>query len=676
MKSLNSPIIKFTLVLLAGVITGFYTEPTVTLAFVLLGSIFLIFLVEYFRSRKKLFQDAFLGILVWILFFFLGIFTAVIHLPQNQKSHYLQKISSEVSSENNPVLQVRIKEALKPDLFNNKSVAEVEAVDNSPSHGKILVLSPKDSLKSPLKVGERLLMVTEIKKIPSPLNPHQFDYSRFMGIRGVQGQVNLQSGKYVQIKPAHDLFSKAASLRETISEDLRSNGFQPAELAIVQALLLGQKQDISTETYNNYAAAGAIHILAVSGLHVGIILLLLNYLFSPLDMFKKGKILKIFLIILILWGFAVLAGLSPSVVRAVTMFSFLAIGIQLNRRSSSVNSLFLSLLLLVLIRPQWIFEVGFQLSYAAVLAIFLIQPLLYNLILPQNTFFKYLWGILTTTIAAQAGVLPLSLFYFHQFPGLFFLSNLLILPFLGLILGTGILVIILASLDLLPGILTSVFSGIIRLLNSFVAEIAKQEKFLFSDIPFSIDQVLIFYSLLLFLLLLVYSFSFRKLMILLISVILIQATAIFKIAASSGESLLILHRTKNTIIAKQEQERLTIFHNSDDINNLPMIKNYRVGAGISEVKILPPRNVYKIQEDYLLLIDSTAIYTQKLKPKYLLLSGSPKINLERIIEQLDPQIILTDGSNYRSLINRWKLTAAKKELPFHHTGEKGAFVMP
>ena len=480
-------------------------------------------------------------------------------------------------------MQVRIAEVLKPDVFNEKFIAEVEAVDRTPSHGKVLVLSPKDSGKGSFKTGDRLMIASEVKEIPSPLNPHQFNYSRFMAIRGVQGQVNLQKAAFRELSPATNLLSTAAAWRETITKDLRRNGFQAEELAIVQALLLGQKQDISPETYNNYAAAGAIHILAVSGLHVGILLLLLNYLLSPLDRFKKGKIMKTFLIILSLWGFAVLAGLSPSVVRAVTMFSFLAVGIQLQRRSSSLNSLFLSLLLLVLIRPQWIFEVGFQLSYTAVLAILLIQPLLYNLVKPQSKILKYFWGLLTTTIAAQAGVLPQSLFYFHQFPGLFFLSNLIILPFLGIILGTGILVILLASLDLLPEILTTIFSGIIRLLNSFVAEVAAQEKFIFSDIPFSLPEVWGFYLILFFLLLLTYSFSFRKLMAMLLVVILVQVVTLFHLSGPSEEKLLVFHRAKETIIAREQQEQLIIYHDSEEIVNSGIIRNYRVAAEIDSI---------------------------------------------------------------------------------------------
>ena len=106
---------------------------------------------------------------------------------------------------------------------------------------------------------------------------------------------------------------------------------------------------------------------------------------------------------------------------------------------------------------------------------------------------------------------------------------------------------------------------------------------------------------------------------------------------------------------------------------LPMIKNYKIGAEIEEVKFLPPKNIFNIRNDYLLVIDSTGIYPPKANPSYLLLSGSPKINLERVIEQLNPKWVVADGSNYRFLIEEWERTAAKKEIPFHHTGEKGAF---
>lgn len=675
MKLLNTNIFKLTLTLLLGVVTGFYTDLPLEFVFIIIGTTIIFFVIAFLRAKRLFFNDSLFGISCFILFFVTGIFTWNVHLPKNQKEHYINQISSE-NNIDPTVLRITIREVLKPDIFNNKFVAEVESMDNVPVQGKLLLLTPKETFNTNLNVGDSFLTTVTIKDIPAPLNPHQFDYRRFMANRGIVKQANLTPWSYRELPHESGLLRKTHFIRKTISENLRNNGFQPEELAIVQALLLGQKQDISKETYNSYAAAGAIHILAVSGLHVGLLLLLLNFLLSPLKKIKKGRFLRTFLVIILLWGFAILAGLSPSVVRAVTMFSFLAIGLELNRRTSSLNSLILSLLVLILIRPQWIFEVGFQLSYSAVLAILLIQPLLYKLFSPTNKPFRYLWGLLSTTFAAQLGVLPLSLFYFHQFPGLFFLSNLVILPFLGLILGIGILIILLSFADSIPVFLTEFYRTIIQSLNYFVRWVGGQEQFLFRDISFSQSEVWAFYLLLFCIIAMSYSFTFRKFIATLSAVIILQSVYIVKASDSSEESLIVYHTYGKSIIGREKNNKLLVHKSSDTSEISTLVKNYATGEGIKKFEILPLKNAYATRTGILLVIDSAGIYQkQRIKPEYLLLTGSPFINLERSIEELSPKMILADGNNFPSMVKRWKETCAKKEIPFHHTGEKGAFII-
>ncbi|NJW54315.1 competence protein, partial [Salinimicrobium sp. CDJ15-91] len=273
----------------------------------------------------------------------------------------------------------------------------------------------------------------------------------------------------------------------------------------------------------------------------------------------------------------------------------------------TLNSVFLSLMLLLLIKPQWIFEVGFQLSYAAVISIVLLRPLLLELWEPTTRTGKYFWDLLTVTIAAQIGVLPLSLFYFHQFPGLFFLSNLIILPFLGIILILGVLVLILALAGLLPSFLVKTYELIIFVLNTTVEAIASQEKFLFRDIPFSLTEVWAWYLLILLTFMLLKSFSYRKLLAVLSSVIIIQAVYIFQQTATEDE-LIVFHRSRNSMIGKVEEKKLQLYHNSSGaVEELAMIKNYQVGESVSEIEQKPLQNIYLQKGHFLILLDSTGI---------------------------------------------------------------------
>ena len=226
---------------------------------------------------------------------------------------------------------------------------------------------------------------------------------------------------------------------------------------------------------------------------MGIILLLLNHVLKFLDFLNHGRTLKIVVLVILLWSYAVIAGLSASVVRAVTMFTVFAIAMNLKRPTNVYNTLAISAFLILLFKPNFLFDVGFQLSYLAVLAIVSIEPLLSGLWHPNYKIVLFFWRTLTVTIAAQFGIIPLSLYYFHQFPGLFFLSNLVIIPFLGLILGMGFCVIILALCNLLPLFLADTFGNIINALNTFVAWVSKQEAFLFQNIPFSLEYVLFSY---------------------------------------------------------------------------------------------------------------------------------------------------------------------------------------
>ena len=460
-------------------------------------------------------------------------------------------------------------------------------------------------------------------------------------------------------------------------ENLKENNFRQEELGIIQALLLGQRQDISEEIYNNYAAAGVIHILAVSGLHVGIILWLLHKLFSPLERRKKGRVLKTIILIALLWLFAILAGLSPSVVRAVTMFSFVAVGLQIKRRTSVINTLFMSMMVLLLIRPQFIFEVGFQLSYLAVFSIVLLQPILYRLLEPKNKLIKYFWGLLTVTIAAQAGVLPLSLFYFHQFPGLFFISNLVILPFMGLILALGIVVMILALLNLLPEFLTEFYSFLISSLNNFVELMAKKEEFLFQDIPFSGSQTIGFYLILAALYLLLKRITPKRILLVLSAVLILQIIFYKEIYQSSAEEVVVFHKSRNTIIGKKTGQQLLLHHNlAEAPQNHNIVRNYIVGENIHQSDSQGLQNIYTIGEDIMLVIDSTGLYSvEGLQPEYAVLTNSPKINLNRLLKILQPKIIIADGSNYRSYLERWEETCLKENIPFHATAKNGAFII-
>lgn len=677
MKVLNTSMIKLTLCFIAGVIlsTNFRIPLNILIGVI---SIFSgIVMVFYFIARKHWIQNIFFGLTTFLFLTALGTLTFSLHQPENNKKHYTHVVSE------NQVYDVKgqVLEILKSYGKYDNYIIATNQVDSTQVNGKLLLKVTRDSLTETLEVDDHIAINNKLLSIPRPLNPHQFDYSQYMARQNVLLQANVDSAEiFILFSETSSLRGYAHASRKHIELQLRKSGFEDEELSIIKALLLGQKDDISKETYNNYASAGVVHILAVSGLHVGIILMILQFLLTPLFRFKHGDVYKSIIIFFLLWCFAFLAGLSPSVMRAVTMFSFVAFAINWKRRTSTINTLFLSAFVLLLLNPNMIFQVGFQLSYLAVFSIVLLQPILFDIIpRPRYRIPRLLWGVFTVTIAAQVGVFPLSLFYFHQFPGLFFLTNVLIIPFLGLILGYGILCITLALIGMLPAFLVEGFSSIIKLMNGLINWVAQQESFLFRDIHFSAIQTVATYILIATILLSLRHFNTRKFIYILLAAILCQLGFLYeKYTIKNEKEWIVFQQTAQTALGFREGSLIVLATQDsiDEVNYLnTILTNYKVGSGVTTIDNIQLKDAYRIFEKKLFIVDSLGAFDASFENGIVLLRNSPKINLTRFIDSVKPAYIIADGSNYKSYVARWKKTCIIKKLPFHHTGEKGAFLI-
>ncbi|MDO9039361.1 MAG: ComEC/Rec2 family competence protein, partial [Lutibacter sp.] len=386
--------------------------------------VFILLLTSAFFYANKQFQTPFIfPALVFLLSFFIGFGAITFKNQLNNKKHYSKELQF---STNEPVSAlITIESVLKSTNYHNKYEAEVFQLNGKKSIGKILVNIKKDSAINQFQVDDHLAVKMVFSEIAEPLNPYGFNYKKYLRQQQIHHQIYGDNSQFLSLKKTNQTVKGiAANIREKINVALIQYGFKNDELAVVNALLLGQRQHLTSELQQSYIGAGAIHILAISGLHIGIILLILTAIFKPLHYFKYGKMTATALIIVILWMYAIIAGLSPSVVRAVAMFTAIAIGMYVNRPSSTFKTLVISMFFLLLFNPYYLFEVGFQLSYLAVFSIVWIQPKIYNLWKPKFLILDKLWQLLTVSSAAQIGVLPLSLYYFHQFPGLFFVSNL------------------------------------------------------------------------------------------------------------------------------------------------------------------------------------------------------------------------------------------------------------
>ncbi|NHF61520.1 DUF4131 domain-containing protein [Flavobacteriaceae bacterium TP-CH-4] len=661
--------IKMTLLLVLGILLGHYFDFGVLVPLTLMVLFMLISALLFFRQKQP--NSIRFGAAAGMTTICIGIFAISMAQPKNLPSHYTHQ-----EFEGKHTWQLKIGEVLKPTSFSERAIASVQAIDGKKAAGTLLLNFSIDADTKKPRPDDELLVHATVEPISAPLNPHQFDYRNYMAGLGVAHQLRLEAREYAQIHNASKtIYGRAASLRSHIKENLKEAGFGKEELGIIQALLLGERNDISAETYNDYKNAGAIHILAVSGLHIGILLLLLEFLFRPLERLPKGKTIKLILLVLLLWAFAFLAGLSASVIRAVTMFSFVAYALYLNRPGNTFNILALSMFFILLaIDPKLLFQVGFQMSYTAVFAIIWIYPLLQKLWLPKNKLLRKVWQLLSVSIAAQLGVLPISLFYFHQFPGLFFISNLLIVPFLGVILGIGILTIVLSLLQLLPKFLVTSYNALIGWMNWVIAWVARQEAFIFKNISFDMVQLLFAYIAIIGMLSFWSKATFKRAVLFLTAVIAFQLWLFYTGYQSwEKDSFLVAHQTRNTLLLHRTGPQLTIM-TKDSSRSVRIVNDYLVAERVTSIQYRSIRNSLRWKNEKVLLVDSLGIYpSTQTTVDYVIMTGSPKLNFERLIDSLEPKNIIADGSNYRSDINRWRATCEKRKLPFHYTGEKGAY---
>jgi competence protein ComEC len=356
------------------------------------------------------------------------------------------------------------------------------------------------------------------------------------------------------------------------------------------------------------------------------------------------------------------------------MFSFVAIGMYLRRSTNIFHTLLVSMLLILLFEPSFLFDVGFQLSYVALFFILWLQPLLAQLWKPKNKIANYFWEILTVSFAAQIGAFPLSIYYFHQFPGLFFVTNLVIIPFLSVIMAMGVLVMVLAAFDCVPIFLVQSLEWCIFIMNKIINSIASLEQFIIQDIPFNWQLLLSVYLLIIATIIWFKKPSFNRLALALVSVIIFQISYFGNHwTIQNQRELVIFNSKKNTLIAERNGENVSLYSNDNLLEKASKNKTlsaYLMGnfSRLTSTKRL--ENLMYYNANKILILDSLGVYPRNIHPDIVVFTQSPKINLDRFLQTTNPKLIVADASNYRNIQKLWKATCLKAKIPFHATGEK------
>jgi competence protein ComEC len=379
-----------------------------------------------------------------------------------------------------------------------------------------------DSLDIQLNVGDLLLMKNKLKVVAAPANPGQFDFRYYSSLKRIHCQYRLKSDEWrvVYKNENFSILNASRILRDQLLLTYKKAGIEGQEYAVISALVLGYDDEIDKELMAAFSASGTLHILSVSGMHVGIVFTILSFLFRKMEGKKGWSIFRLIAMVVIIWFYAMLTGLSPSVIRSAMMFTFILLGKAMNRNSNIYNTLAASIMVIAIcFDPLIIFEPGFQLSYLAVAGIAFLYKPIYNWFYIKNKFLNAIWNLTAVSIAAQLATFPVSLYYFHQFPNYFIPANLLIIPVSTVAIFGGLFLLVIS-----PCTWLSVKAGIIL---KWVIIFQNDLAIFIKDLPFAVTEELYlsFPAMILmyvFILLLVFYFMYRSMQLLKSSVLIVM----------------------------------------------------------------------------------------------------------------------------------------------------------
>ena len=369
-----------------------------------------------------------------------------------------------------------------------------------PIEKNVLLYLTKDSLSKQIKRGDKILFYGQINAPRNNGNPEEFDYASYLIHQGISGTAFAYTGSWQLAghNSSRTLRQTALDYRKQLLGKIKDLGFSGDEYTVLSALVLGYQDELSEEIRESYSISGASHVLSLSGLHIGFLYLLLDFLLGFANRKKGTLIAKQLTIVLLLWAFAFLTGLLSPVIRSVIMFSLIALSQIRNNHPVTLNTLAVAALLMLVYNPFYLYDVSFQLSFSAVAGIVIIQPWLYNLVKVESRIGKYVWGLMSVSIAAQIITAPIILYYFTRFSTHFLLTNIIVIPLVSVIMYLAVFTLCLGFIPPFQTLLAFLLKNLIMLLNRTVVFVEHLPYSSIDKIGLTSTDVAIFYLILLF----------------------------------------------------------------------------------------------------------------------------------------------------------------------------------
>ena len=659
--------------------------------------LFLSAYLAYSAFRKIRFRwQGINGLLVNLFFLILGYQLFYYQNDWNNKNHFRQYLQDEnivigivdnAPAHNNRTIQVNLK------------VREIDLNDDSriDCSGKIMLRFRNDSLSQKINYGDLLLVNITVKPIQSSLNPEAFNFKRYLHFKNIHYQSFVSDGKWNRLESGHGspVLNWSYKIRLNLLQTLKKSLKFENEYAVASALILGYKDELSEELKSAYANTGAMHVLAVSGLHTGLIWGIIAFLLKWIRWKHPAwQWIKTGITIACLWLFALITGASPSVLRAATMFTFLLIGQSLNRNTNIYNTLAGSAFCLLLFNPFLIVEVGFQLSYLAVIGIVYFYKKIYNLWYIENRIGDYLWRLTSVAFAAQLSTFPLSLFYFHQFPAYFWLSGLVVVPFAFLILGTGLsLFFIDQIIPFLSPLFAKLLIGCIWLMNAIIFLIEQLPSDFFKNIWIEGSTMILLYLVILFVVKAINSRKFKWLILGMSLLALMSFYTAFKsYYKEDNPSIVFYHFMRKSYIECIENTH-AISYGDLEISEKSLkyaTQNFHTKQGILKVDRFhfghknEMKDNWYLQNDFIQFFDKKIAFidalpsrspTNKIEVNFIVFRKKSNVSIKELNQFFEYDKIIFDGA-----LSEWRLLKLKKEcrqenVSFYDVNRRGALII-
>ena len=582
-----------------------------------------------------------------------------------------------------------IKEQLVEKNNSFKALASIDAIysDNRLSYteGKAIVYFKKDASVKKLEYGSQIIFNKPLQEIRNSGNPGSFDYKRYSLFQSITHQVNLSSKEFEILPTANKNWFQQYifNCRSWVISTLQKFIHGEKEQGLAEALLIGYKDDLDKNLVQSYTNTGVVHIIAISGMHLALIYGLLMLLTHPFRK-KNYRWFRIAIILTALWLFTLLAGAQASVVRSAVMFTCIAFGEALAKKTSIYNTLALSAFLLLVYNPFWLWDVGFQLSYAAVLSIVAFYRPVYCWFYFPNKLPDFLWKTMAISIAAQILTTPISLYHFHQFPVLFLLTNIVAVPLSSLILFGEILLCAIswfAALAKTVGWLTGLF---IYWMNSYIEKIEGVSFSLWGG--FSISEIQTILLLFTSVGVCLWLIDRRRWMLVssLSSLLLFVSLRSISFSKAYAQEKLIVYNVPKYSAMDLIHGRIFNFIGDSAILHDDFIRNFH---------IQPSRILHRIQQNQTVpvccknfefcgksvaIIDTSQYFipfNNKQTIDLLILSKNPRLYISNLLKTFSINQIVIDGSVPSRKARLWKHDCDSLCIPCFDVSEKGAFVV-